>query len=167
MKEVIDINKRRLAQKMEELLPGAYSAHWILVDKKPVQEPDLLKWGMWFENVDGRWVAEAYIRGIHISTVFLCIDYSFGDGPPVLFETMAFGGVLEGTQVRYCTYDEAMKGHMEVCAAAMKTNWFVNYYHNIFVKLRERGLCRWLQKLPSPPTAQCEASENSDSLPRS
>ncbi len=48
---------------------------------------------------------------VYISTVFLAIDHSFGDGPPLLFETMVFGGELDQSQERYSTWDEAEAGH--------------------------------------------------------
>ena len=47
-----------------------------------------------------------------ISTVFLCIDHNLtGKGPPVLFETMIFGGWHDQVQWRYSTYEEAEIGH--------------------------------------------------------
>ena len=49
-----------------------------------------------------------------VSTVFLSLDHSFGDGPPVLFETMTFGGQQDGNQCRYRTWDEAVAGHATV-----------------------------------------------------
>lgn len=46
-----------------------------------------------------------------ISTVFLQVNHAFGDGPPILFETMVFGGPLDGLQDRYATVQEAWQGH--------------------------------------------------------
>ena len=48
---------------------------------------------------------------MRVSTVFLGIDYGFGAGEPVLFETMIFGGKHDGFQNRYLTWKEAEKGH--------------------------------------------------------
>jgi hypothetical protein len=57
--------------------------------------------------------------GARVSTVFLGIDHNFScQGPPVLFETMIFGGELDGRQVRYCARDEALAGHAEMLAKA-------------------------------------------------
>lgn len=51
----------------------------------------------------------------HISTVFLGLDHNWGfREDPVLFESMVFGGKHDELQTRYCTYDEAMKGHAEL-----------------------------------------------------
>lgn len=77
---------------------------------------DLLTWAQWFETAD-RKVADDYAgdwheRPVNISTVFLGVDHNFGsEGPPVLFETMIFGGKLAGEQWRYGTWEEAEKGH--------------------------------------------------------
>jgi hypothetical protein len=38
-----------------------------------------------------------------------------GDGSPVLFETMVFGGEYDEYQERYHTYDEAEEGHKRIC----------------------------------------------------
>ena len=43
--------------------------------------------------------------------VFLGLDHQYGEGPPVLFETMVFGGELDQEQVRYHTWEEAAAGH--------------------------------------------------------
>jgi hypothetical protein len=55
-----------------------------------------------------------------ISTVFLGADFRFfGDGPPILWETMIIGGPLHGEQRRYTSADEARTGHAEFVARAM------------------------------------------------
>lgn len=48
---------------------------------------------------------------ILISTVFLGMDHSLGEGAPILFETMIFGGEHNDYQERYCTFEAAEKGH--------------------------------------------------------
>jgi hypothetical protein len=58
-----------------------------------------------------RQVAFDEIRGVRISTAFLGIDHNYGDGPPILFETMIFGGDHDGYQDRYYTWNEAIEGH--------------------------------------------------------
>lgn len=52
---------------------------------------------------------------LRVSTVFLGLDHNFtGKGPPILFETMVFGGTLEEMGQRYHTEEEALKGHLEI-----------------------------------------------------
>ena len=70
----------------------------------------------WYEEPSNRRVAYNETGDTSVSTVFLGIDHRFGeDGPPIVFETMVFGGPMNYHQVRYATWDEAMKGHVETC----------------------------------------------------
>lgn len=76
----------------------------------PVAEADILTWAKWYESAD-RKVASSMVGDIRISTVFLGLDHGFGDGPPILFETMVFGGTHDQYQDRHCTWSEACDGH--------------------------------------------------------
>jgi len=57
--------------------------------------------------------------GIRVSTVWLGMDHGFGDGPPVLFETMIFSDhekyPYNQAQTRYVTEEEASEGHRRTC----------------------------------------------------
>ena len=59
-------------------------------------------------------------KDIYVSTVFLVLDHSFGEGPPLVFETMIFGGELDQYQERYSTYQQAEAGHLKACREARK-----------------------------------------------
>jgi len=84
---------------------------YILDDNgNPVPEPDTIRWAKWFEN-NGRHIGCDNIGDIRISTVFLGIDHSFDDGPPVLWETMIFGGKHDQYQERYRSREDAIAGH--------------------------------------------------------
>ena len=76
----------------------------------PVDNP--LEWAKWFETAD-RVVAKDQVGNMRVSTVFLGIDHSFRAGPPILFETMIFGGPFDNDeyQERYSTWDQAVAGH--------------------------------------------------------
>lgn len=100
--------------------------NYILVDGEPVPEPDILKWGRWFEG-DTRRIANTKGEGYTISTVFLGLDHNFsGEGPPILFETMVFknkdwdgdgkDGLPDEDCARYCTKKEAEAGHTAMVA---------------------------------------------------
>ena len=73
----------------------------------------------WYSQHDDRHVGEDFVGDprqpktmVRISTVFLGLDHQFNEkGPPILFETMVFGGKLDTAQWRYATWDEAEKGH--------------------------------------------------------
>lgn len=51
--------------------------------------------------------------GITVSTVHLGLDHRYGDGPPLIFETMIFGGEHDQDCRRYATEEDAMRGHLE------------------------------------------------------
>jgi hypothetical protein len=84
----------------------------------PVLEPDLYAWGRWFETAE-RHVAQVHLGDVTISTVFLGLDHSWGGGPPLIFETMVFGGPHDGYQERYSTRTEALMGHALAVRLAM------------------------------------------------
>ena len=74
----------------------------------------------WFESATNRIVAQTQIDTAElVSTVFLGVDHSFGEGPSILFETMVFGGNWDLGQRRYSTWDEAEKGHRRVVDEVM------------------------------------------------
>ncbi len=68
-------------------------------DGNPVAEPDVVKWAEWFQSAD-RCVAQEQVGDALISTIFLGVNHNFTDGPPIVWETMIFGGKLDQEQVR-------------------------------------------------------------------
>ena len=94
------------------------SDKFILDGKTPVPA-DLMTWAAWFEKAD-RHVAKEERDGVRVSTVFLGLDHSFGQGPPLLFETMIFGGEHDEYQERCSTWDEAEEMHKQACELAFK-----------------------------------------------
>jgi hypothetical protein len=94
-------------------------------DHQLIPIDDLVVWTQFLEN--GRHVAKTNLNGLLVSTVFLGLDHAW-NGPPQLFETMIFdeGTVLpseyfekisewcQDYQMRYATWDEAVKGHEQV-----------------------------------------------------
>jgi len=96
---------------------------YILNENKEVVSigEDAMEWARQFEGterrVDDTLIVEKY--NTRISTVFLGLDHRFGtdqDQLPVVFETMTFSNNpdLNEYQERYCTYDEAVKGHNRI-----------------------------------------------------
>lgn len=94
---------------------------YILDGKKPVPFFDTTKWGLAHfhqtvqQSKEDKIIGKDQFGCVSVSTVFLGMDHSFGDGSPVLFETMIFGGEHDQYQERYCTWDEAEKGHQIAC----------------------------------------------------
>lgn len=86
---------------------------YIEVDGKP-RKASMEEAAKAFEDSEGRRVAQDTVGDISVSTVFLGIDHRLGGvGPPVLYETMTFGGEQE-IQQRYTTRNKAVKGHNKV-----------------------------------------------------
>jgi hypothetical protein len=93
------------------------NGRYLLDGHKPVECADLITWAHAVKKMDRR-VAFNKKGKVEVSTVFLGLDHSFGQGRPVLFETMIFGGKHDQDQERYCTWKEAEKGHLEMCKKA-------------------------------------------------
>jgi hypothetical protein len=98
------------------------SRWWTLDGHTPVPTDDIMAWGALFEperggEKGGRAVGKDTIGEVFVSTVFLGIDHSYGDGPPLLFETMVFRGHLDERQWRYSTWDQAEAGHARIVQA--------------------------------------------------
>lgn len=82
-------------------------------------------WAIASKNTEGRRIGATHtFDGWFISTVWLGLDHSFGDGPPLVFESMVFApwwiSAVGNDQdcVRYSTYQQAVDGHV-----AMVKKW--------------------------------------------
>jgi hypothetical protein len=106
--------------------------HYVLDEAGEPRAVDLLTWALWLETAD-RVVLQASIDrrgrtrelpfrrhtrggGCEVSTVFLGLNHAFAGGPPVLWETMIFGGPLDGAQQRYRSRLDALLGHAATVA---------------------------------------------------
>jgi len=84
-------------------------------------ETDVEGWSKWMSK--NKHLCDDTVGGVRVSTVFLGVDHSFGiGGPPILFETMIFGGEHGGYQDRCCTYDEAVVMHQKAYDLVNKGN---------------------------------------------
>jgi hypothetical protein len=94
------------------------SDHYILEGReaKPV---DMMTWAKWLESTRGnRHIKKDVVNKRRVSTVFLGLDHQFGEGPPLIFETMVFRDENSFDEI-YCdrcsTYDEAEAMHEKAC----------------------------------------------------
>ena len=55
-----------------------------------------------------------------VSTVWLGLDHGWMEGPPVIFETMVFGGRFTEDMDRYRTLAEAKAGHEVMCSRVLQ-----------------------------------------------
>ncbi len=80
------------------------------------QPMEMMDWARRYEKAD-RVVAKDIIEDQRVSTVWLGLDHRFGEGPPLIFETMIFGGPHDEYCDRYCTEEAALTGHNRTVAA--------------------------------------------------
>jgi hypothetical protein len=87
----------------------------------------MMDWGRKHSDHDYRTVAQHWVRGWMVSTVWIGINHNFRPGPPLIFETMIFAPsdvTIDGTapdldryQERYPTEAAAQAGHDRALAA--------------------------------------------------
>lgn len=63
---------------------------YVLDDNGNPRPATMEEWVKMFEDSEGRIVKQEYVGKLFISTVFLGLDHGWGNGPPVLWETMVF-----------------------------------------------------------------------------
>lgn len=80
---------------------------------QPVDVGDIDKLVEWFDaDPSRRHLGDTRVGDARVSTVFLGINTNHPfPGPPVLWETMVFGGPLDQYQRRYSTVADARAGH--------------------------------------------------------
>ena len=96
--------------------------HYILDKRGEPVRVSLMEWGAWLENFDNRVLRQQTVSAtVSVSTVFLGADHRFfGDGPPILWETMIFGGAHDQYQQRYTSRKLALLGHGRAVAMARR-----------------------------------------------
>lgn len=94
------------------------SDKYILDENGDPKPASLMQWAKWYEtNQKGRIVAQEHVGDVFISTVFLALNHNWGDGPPILWETMIFGGINDEYQMRYSSKEAAIDGHYNAVKA--------------------------------------------------
>ena len=85
---------------------------YILKGHEPVQVFDILEWARWFETADRKVDRTELPDNVVVSTVFLGLNHNLGTkGLPILFETLVFGGPLDGEMIRSATWKDAIAEH--------------------------------------------------------
>ena len=71
------------------------------------------QWGKLLEIKDYKIIKQEVVGGFRVSTVWLGLNHNYGNGPPLIFETMIFpsDGYDDLWCERYSTLDEATAGH--------------------------------------------------------
>ena len=98
------------------------SDYYILDDDKNAIPADLGTWATFFEKSEGRRVALTHVTDrITVSTVFLGMNHQYGEGPPLIFETLVIGGLMEGEMDRCSTWAEAETMHERLVGKASRS----------------------------------------------
>ena len=91
---------------------------FILKGKEIINELDIHRWSEFMSCLANRQIAKTIIpqpnkdtKDALVSTVFLGLDYNYGEGSPAFFETMVFGGSNHGYMERAPSFDEAIIVH--------------------------------------------------------
>ena len=69
------------------------SGYYVL-DGKIARKADFTEWARWYEKAKKR-VDFTMVGDVSVSTVFLGFVHQYGEGPPLIFETLVFGGRLD------------------------------------------------------------------------
>lgn len=85
---------------------------------------DVHTWALWFENqTDRRRIALTEVReGIDVSTVFIGFNHG-REGERLLYETMIFGGPLDGECRRAATRQQAEENHAAAVSRLQNLKW--------------------------------------------
>jgi hypothetical protein len=84
--------------------------YYRLTEDKKVVPVEMLEWARAFEK--DRLIKKTELdNGVLVSTVFLGLDHQYGNGPPLVFETMIFGTGGDEYQTRCSTYEQALEMH--------------------------------------------------------
>lgn len=116
-----------------------YSCYYFLdennVPQKCQNEDDYIR--AWSDN-PRREVAQTDIGDVHVSTVFLALDHNHGSSPPLLYETMIFGGKHDQDQERYTTREDALSGH-DACVTRVRESLFGADWLDAYKREKPRG----------------------------
>lgn len=95
---------------------------WYILDNNnnPVPKPALEAIEWLEDGSNRRTVKRDEIGDILVSTVFLGLDHAWEPSPPVLWETMIFGGEHDQYQERYTSYKDAVEGHKKALTLITK-----------------------------------------------
>jgi hypothetical protein len=66
-------------------------------------------------------VGDTAIGDVRVSTIFLGLDHAHGYGPPMLFETMIFGGQYNDYYERCSTWEQAEAQHAAAISLVRST----------------------------------------------
>ena len=111
-----------------------YPKYAVLKGHEVVPIGSQAKWSASFDYAARR-VAHDTIGEARVSTVFLGLNSSFGEGPPLWFETLVFGGEFDDEIHRYTTWDEAVEGHKNMVRRVGRSKLFFRVWRRFLGNL--------------------------------
>ncbi len=96
------------------------SRFYKLINKQAQPVEDFIEWCEWHARAD-RNVKYTKVGDVQISTVFLGMDHAHFGGPPMLFETMIFGGAFNEDMDRCSTWEQAEEQHKNMVYKVIAT----------------------------------------------
>lgn len=97
--------------------------YYLLMADGRVRPCSLIDWARSFEadpppnHIRKTILTDEHGQDVKVSTVFLGLDHRYdNNGPPILWETMVFGGLDDGWQERYTSQEDAIAAHDALCA---------------------------------------------------
>ena len=87
---------------------------YVLIGQTPVPAKDVFEMANMFGDDFNRRVKLTKVGPVTVSTVFLGINHQFGDGPPILFETMAWIDMEHEAYGK--KYDRNWENYQERCS---------------------------------------------------
>ena len=99
-----------------------HTGRYFAPDGSPMEQ---LEWAEMFEKRHEDMAPESWWRKhtvldddeVRVSTVWLGLNHRWGEGPPLIWETMIFGGPHSEDQWRYSTKERAFDEHERIVAA--------------------------------------------------
>jgi hypothetical protein len=90
--------------------------YWYILENGKARPATLQEAVKQLADIDSRRIDSTTISDdCVVSTVFLTLDHNLSDeGPPILFETLVFGGPHDGTMWRSSALGQAKKIHWEI-----------------------------------------------------
>ena len=79
------------------------------------KEIDLDTWEKFLSDTNYKIIKQENVGKYWVSTVWLGLNHQYGEGEPLIFETMVFKGKESDLDCeRYTTEEEAIKGHQKM-----------------------------------------------------
>ena len=99
---------------------------------------DRNEWNEWRKTTN-RLIKKTKVGPVKVVTLFLGLDHQLEGvaGPPLVYETVIDGGVLDGKQWLYATREEAQQGHLIAVRQAKRVR-FSSWWLRVMERFRLR-----------------------------